>query len=98
MNREDRIRYYENILDQAELAAKQLEAALDSYAFILPALRELESYYPGDDWKADFEADEQGLLPEGLKRGVLSEDGAFNVLEEHRDLLSRILEAAAKLV
>ncbi len=92
MNREDRIRYYENILDQAELAAKQLEAALDSYAFILPALRELESYYTGDDWKADFEADEQGLLPEGLKRGVLSEDGIDHVLERFSEIRARMSE------
>ena len=41
----------------------------------------LESYYAGD-WKADFELDEAGLLPANLKRGVLSEDGLYNLLEE----------------
>ena len=33
-------------------------------------------------WQKDFEADEQGKLPESLKRGVLSEDGLWNLLEE----------------
>ena len=32
-------------------------------------------------WKKDFAADEAGLLPQGLKRGVLSEDGIYNILQ-----------------
>ena len=41
----------------------------------------LEAYYTSKDWRYDFELDEAGLLPAGLKRGVLSEDGIFNLLE-----------------
>ena len=47
--------------------------------------RELEAYYGSDDWKADFAADEAGRLPAGMKRGVLSEDGIYNVLERRRE-------------
>ena len=36
--------------------------------------------------KRDFEADEAGLLPKGLKRGVLSEDGIYDLLEEYKEL------------
>lgn len=39
----------------------------------------LTEYYGGPLWRADFEMDGQGLLPEGLKRGVLSEDGVWNL-------------------
>jgi len=35
-------------------------------------------------WKNDFEADEKGLLPQELKKGVLSEDGLYNLLEDER--------------
>ncbi|MCR5283532.1 MAG: DUF4298 domain-containing protein [Lachnospiraceae bacterium] len=42
----------------------------------------LEAYYTSKDWRFDFELDEAGLLPAGLKRGVLSEDGLFDLLEE----------------
>ena len=45
----------------------------------------LTDYYEGELWKRDFEADEQGMLPADLKRGILSEDGLYNflgVLEE----------------
>ena len=41
----------------------------------------LEAYYTSKDWRFDFELDEAGLLPAGLKRGVLSEDGVYDLLE-----------------
>ena len=31
-------------------------------------------------WKEDFEADEKGLIPKDIKRGVLSEDGLYDLL------------------
>ena len=33
-------------------------------------------------WIKDFENDERGELPLDLKRGVLSEDGLYNLLSE----------------
>ena len=57
----------------------------------LLALREtaqaLGAYYGSDDWKRDLAADEAGLLPDDLKRGVLSEDGIYNALEAYRERL-----------
>lgn len=52
---------------------------------IQEATRILAEYYGSDEWKQDFADDEAGLLPKDLKRGVLSEDGIWNVLssEEH---------------
>ena len=47
---------------------------------------ELEAYYTSDVWKQDFADDEAGLLPKDLKRGVLSEDGIYNLLEESKEL------------
>lgn len=96
MDRLERIKYFENILNQAQLTARQMESALDSYTFLLPALKELEAYYTSDDWKADFTADEQGLLPRDLKRGVLSEDGIDHVLERFEELRKEILEKAGQ--
>ena len=48
-------------------------------------VQELESYYNSTEWKQDYTADEEGLLPKDLKRGVLSEDGIYNVLELYRE-------------
>ena len=40
----------------------------------------LEDYVESGLWIADFECDERGELPKELKRGVLSEDGLYNLL------------------
>ena len=47
-----------------------------------PALEELVRYYEGGQWLRDYELDEQGLLPRDLKRGVLSQDGIYNLLDD----------------
>ena len=52
-------------------------------------VRVLEEYYQSPLWRSDFEADEAGELPADLKRGVLSEDGVFNVLEEYRERMRK---------
>lgn len=46
----------------------------------LPVLRR---YYESGLWLSDYTLDEQGGFPAGLKRGVLSQDGLWNVLNDH---------------
>ena len=41
----------------------------------------LQEYMDSGAWLSDFEADERGEFPAGLKRGVLSEDGLYNLLQ-----------------
>ena len=48
-------------------------------------VRILDAYYHGTLWRADFEADEAGLLPDGMMRGVLSEDGIYNALAAYQE-------------
>lgn len=48
------------------------------------ALSTLEAYYTSPAWRTDLEADEAGLLPPDLKRGVLSEDGIYNLVEDFK--------------
>ena len=98
MKRTERITYYENQMDRIAEANDALAKALEAFEAAEPLCDELAAYLAGKEWKRDFAADEKGLLPKDLRRGVLSEDGAFNVLEEHRALLSQMLKLAAKLV
>ena len=46
----------------------------------------LGKYYGSELWKLDYAADEAGNLPPDLKRGVLSEDGLWNLLSDYREL------------
>ena len=44
-------------------------------------LKILAQYYESGQWLRDYELDEQGLLPQNLKRGVLSQDALYAFLE-----------------
>lgn len=46
----------------------------------------LAAYYSSGEWLADYEADEAGLLPEDMPRGVLSEDGINDLLDSFKVL------------
>ena len=42
----------------------------------------LNQYLESGQWLRDFSLDEKGELPKDLKRGILSEDGLYNLLCE----------------
>jgi len=87
MTRVERITHMEGLLDKSTEVIARLEQALEDFAALQPDIAELEAYYTSPQWRKDFEADEAGKLPKDLKRGVLSEDGVWNVLEDYRRLL-----------
>ncbi len=78
MNRIDRITEMEAAFDRvttALLSGLPLSPEADD------DIEKLKKYY-SSDWLEDFQADERGELPDDLKRGVLSEDGLFDLLSE----------------
>ena len=80
----------ERHLARAASALKRLSSALDKYEEAKTDIAALASYYGSDEWKQDYAADEAGLLPKDLKRGVLSEDGIWNLLEDNKELQKKI--------
>lgn len=80
----------EQLFDRASEAVAELSTALDNYQAAQEAIATLSGYYGSDEWKQDFADDEAGLLPADLKRGVLSEDGIWNLLAEVRELEKRL--------
>lgn len=92
MKQVERIRQMELHLDRASQAVSQLQDAVEQYAAAQASVRALRAYYGNDEWKQDFADDEAGLLPPDLKRGVLSEDAIWNVLEMRKELMERMRE------
>lgn len=88
-----RIAGMERRLTRASAALKRLSSALDKYEEVQEDFAALNDYYGSDLWKQDFLDDEAGRLHQGLKRGVLSEDGIWNLLEA----LSELRERAKRL-
>ena len=80
----ERIKWMEQRFNNA-LAAIKDESAASSKA-IKEDVAELSKYYGSELWKLDFAADEAGNLPPDLKRGVLSEDGIWNLLSDYRNI------------
>ena len=77
-----RIAHFESLFDEISAAVLALRRAEEALERLRPAVDELRAYYESDAWKRDFSDDEAGLLPRDLKRGVLSEDGVYLLLEE----------------
>ena len=75
----------EQLLDFVIEARKEQNINKEKSARIQEATRILAEYYTSDEWKQDFADDEAGLLPKDLKRGVLSEDGIWNVLSSEEN-------------
>lgn len=77
-----RIVAMEAAFDRTALAVQMLEAALDTYETVKVDIDRLTDYLESGAWREDFEADEAGLVPGELKRGVLSEDGLYDLLAD----------------
>ena len=92
MKRIDRISHMEALMDKSVEVIARLEQAIEDFDAIQPDIAELETYYTSSQWRKDFEADEAGKLPKDLKRGVLSEDGIWNVLEDYKRLKEVVCE------
>ena len=69
LDRIERVERYEWLFDEATVSHDPEK------------LRLLEVYYTSGEWREDYEADERGELPAGLKRGVLSQDALYDLLE-----------------
>lgn len=80
----------EEILNKALHKMDAFEEMLRDYENFQPELQKLETYYTSQQWKDDFAMDERGELPEKLRRGILSEDGIYNMLERNKEILERI--------
>ncbi|MBQ8748104.1 MAG: DUF4298 domain-containing protein [Clostridia bacterium] len=72
-----RVRRMEKLFDTLSAAAP---AEIRKSVTLKRKLRALTRYYEGGTWLEDFERDERGEFPADLKRGVLSEDGIYNLL------------------
>ena len=80
----ERIKWMEQRFNNALAAIK--DGATNYQKTIKEDIAELNKYYSSELWKQDFAADEAGILPPDLKRGVLSEDGIWNLLFDYSEI------------
>jgi len=97
MNQIERIEHFEKIFDETSAAVDNLSDALEKYAAVQEKYFELMNYY-GENWRKDYEDDEAGKIPKDLKRGVLSQDGVYDLLTKNRELQVKVLEIFADIL
>lgn len=86
MDRIKNIKKMEAYLDETSEVIRRLETAISDFSNAQKKLTVLEAYYSSGEWRADYEADERGELPDDLKRGVLSEDALYDLLVDNERL------------
>ena len=94
MKQVDRIRKMEDIYDRSRKVIDDLNRDLQAYKDIQKDLEKLIAYYEGRLWLKDFTDDENGKLPSDLKRGVLSEDGVYDLLEDEKEMIRTLMTTA----
>ena len=93
-----RVQEMEARLDKSKAVLAELTEEIQKYYDILDDIAELSNYLGSDDWKDDFDADERGELPKDLKRGVLTEDGIFDVLDADTELRANMADILSKTI
>ena len=84
-SRISRIEAMEQCFDKVKQALERWERAQEEYRASHESIEKLKHYMDSGQWREDYEADERGELPASLKRGVLSEDALYNLLEECKE-------------
>jgi len=71
-------------------AVEGLNEALDAYQDVQKDILALDKYESSGLWLRDYEADEKGRIPKEMPRGVLSQDGLYELLVSVGMLEARI--------
>ncbi|MBQ6850425.1 MAG: DUF4298 domain-containing protein [Oscillospiraceae bacterium] len=85
----DRIKNMEAVFDFLQKMVREKTVSVYKEDWFKIHLNNLLDYYENGQWLADYQLDEQGLLPENLKRGVLSEDGVYNFITDISEYIDK---------
>lgn len=75
----------------------QLETVLNTMDHSIEDLRVLMAYYTGGQFLQDYDADEKGLISKELPRGILSQDGLYDLFESLKEQAKDMTELAKTL-
>ena len=76
-----RVTEMEEAMDRVAAALADAEKREERLAAVREDIDRLEAYLR-TDWLGDYEADERGAFPPGMKRGVLAQDALYDLLDE----------------
>lgn len=77
-----RITKMEKLFDDLKFSFEKSKEEFYKNKNLQRKLKVLTNYYENGKWLKDYQLDEENLLPKNLKRGILSQDGIYNFLNE----------------
>ena len=89
-DQEKRVVRYEEEFDRCRGIVEKLREAIECFDGISDDIDDLNRYYSNGEWRKDFEDDENGLISRDVKRGVLSEDGLYDLLSLYDEMKERL--------
>ena len=85
----NRVQQMEQYMDEVAFAFQSNPEGIKASTELCRKIEVLTNYLDSGQWLADYEADERGELPADLKRGVLSQDGLYNLICEIEEYVRR---------
>ena len=77
-----RITKMEKLFDDLKFSFEKSKEEFYKNKNLQRKLKALTNYYENGKWLKDYQIDEENLLPKNIKRGILSQDGIYNFLNE----------------
>lgn len=94
----DRIKEMEEILNNSLKAINDFESALETFVKAQIGINKVSEYYGSKEWFNDIEEYDSGKVSKDVKAGILSEDMAYDMLMNNKDLAIRMLEVGTEIL
>ena len=92
----ERIKKMEEKLDDVTPKIRAFEESLNNMKKVFEDMKILSDYY-SNDWKKDYEADEEGKIPKDLKRGILGQDTLYDLFNDYYQIGNDMKELSDKI-
>ena len=93
-----RIEAMEHAMTQYSQALQQAQQALVNLQAIQSQYLQLRDYYGDPVYMEDLDYSNSPDFPAGQPAGVLSEDGLYNLFDDHRQLALDLLDTASEML
>lgn len=94
---EERVCQMNETYEQVCSCQRHLAKAINEMEDSLSKIRLLKTYYTDGQFLQDYIADKEGKINPDLIRGVLSQDGLFDLFEELNEQSARLAQLHARL-
>lgn len=83
-----RIKELESVFDEVSKTLKEEPIKLNDTEY-QNKIKILVDYLDSGMWLKDYELDEKGLIDQSVKRGILSEDGLYNLIFDIQESIQK---------